>query len=130
MADRRNRDHLERLWDELAECVFRLSDEATLAESTETGADPQEEAERTRLVLQHALQSVESVNRRLSSLGHTINPKSWKSDGNVFQNRCLNCGTILMFTAGEPRCLALYTRCPAATKGEVLSDRLFQRPIS
>ncbi|SRR5579862_842764 len=130
MADKRNRDHLERLWDELAESVFRLSDEAILAESTETGTDPQEEAERTRLVLQQALQSFESVNRRLSSFGHTINPKSWRSDGNVCENLCLNCVTILTFTAGEPRSLALYTRYPAATKGEVSSDRLFQRPIS
>jgi hypothetical protein len=117
MADKRNRDHPEHLWDELAESVFRLSDEAILAESTETGTDPQEEAERTRLVLQQALQSFESVNRRLSNLGHTINPTSWRSEGNEYHNRCLNCGSIVTFTADEPRNLALYSRCPTTIRG-------------
>ena len=130
MADKRNRNPLERLADELAESVFRLSDEEILGETTEAGADPKQEAERTRLVLQQALQSFESVNRRLSNLGHTINPTSWRSEGNEYHNRCLNCGSIVTFTAEEPRNLALYTRCPATIRGGYWRDRLSQRPIS
>ena len=131
MADKLNHDPLERLADELVESAFRLSDEEILAcENTEAGVDPKQEAERTRLVLQQALQSFESVNRRLSNLGHTINPTSWRSEGNEYHNRCLNCGSIVTFTADEPRNVALYTRCPAAIRGGYWRDGLFQRPIS
>src|SRR5579872_5436674 len=44
--------------------------------------------------------------------------------GNVCENRCLNCSSILTLTVGGPRSLALYTRRPAATKGEVSSSLL------
>lgn len=129
MADK-NRDPLERLADEVAESVFRLSDGEILDESTQAGADPKQEAEHTRWVLQQALQSFDFVNTRLSNLGHTINPNSWRSEGNVYHNRCLNCGSIVTFAADGPRNLALYTRCPAAMKAGGWGDRLMQRPIS
>lgn len=131
MADKQNREHLEHLADELAESVLRLSDEEILEERSEAGADPKPEAERTRLALQKGLQSFESVNRRLSNLGHTINPNGWRSEGNEYHNRCLNCGSSVMFTADEPRSLALYTPCPANNEPwRDRAGRLFQRPIS
>ena len=42
---------LERIMNHLADSVLGLSDDATLAETRETGDDPDEEAERTRSVL-------------------------------------------------------------------------------
>ena len=74
MADEKNHDeHLERITNQLAESVLGLSDEAIIAETTETGADPEQEAERTRLVLRQASKALDNVNKRLSNLGHTIN---------------------------------------------------------
>ena len=59
MTDKTNHvEKLERIMEQLAESVLELSDEALLAEITESGADPQEEAERTRLVLRQALDNV------------------------------------------------------------------------
>ena len=55
MTDRSNHvEKLERIMDQLADSVLELSDEALLAEITESGADPHQEAERTRLVLRQA----------------------------------------------------------------------------
>jgi hypothetical protein len=52
MADKKNHDeHLERITNHLAESVLGLSDEAIIAETSEAGADPEPEAEATRLVL-------------------------------------------------------------------------------
>ena len=55
-------EKLERIMEQLADSILELSDEAILAEVMENGADPQEEAERIRLVLQQASESVEGVN--------------------------------------------------------------------
>ena len=52
MANRKTDDErLERLMNHLADSVLSLSDDAILAEVTETGGDPEEEVERTRMVL-------------------------------------------------------------------------------
>jgi hypothetical protein len=115
MADERDRAGLERLMKELAESVLKLSEDVILAESSEAGANFQQEAERTRSVLRQAAQRFQSLSRRLSDLGHTFNPKSWRSEGRVYQNRCLNCGSIVTFAAAadEVRSPALDTRCRA-----------------
>jgi hypothetical protein len=62
MTDKINHvEKLERITEQLADSVLELSDEAILAEIIESGADPREEAERIRLVLQQASKSVEAV---------------------------------------------------------------------
>jgi hypothetical protein len=99
MADKKNHDErLERLLNQLAESVLGLSDEATLAETREAGADPQEEAERTRLVLRRASKAFDNVTNRLSSLGHTINSNDWRRRRWGYHNNCLNCGSSVSFT--------------------------------
>ena len=55
-------EKLERIMEQLADSVLELSDEAIRTEITECGADPQEEAERIRLMLQEALKPAEVVN--------------------------------------------------------------------
>jgi hypothetical protein len=55
-------EKLESIVERLADSVLELSDEAILAEVEESGADPQEEAERIRLVLQQVSTPVEAVN--------------------------------------------------------------------
>ena len=49
-------DHSEAVMNQLADSVLGLSDEATVDEAGEAGADPNEEAERTRLVLRRKSQ--------------------------------------------------------------------------
>ena len=76
MTDKTN--HVEKLeWivEQLADSVLELSDEVILAEIRESGADPQEEAERTRRALQQAARLSEVEGKRLSKLGDMINPK-------------------------------------------------------
>jgi hypothetical protein len=59
MADKKNHDErLERLVNQLAESMLGLSDGAIVAETIEAGADAEEEAECTRLVLRQASKSV------------------------------------------------------------------------
>jgi hypothetical protein len=59
MADNKNYDErLERLMNQLAESMLGLSDEAIVAETIEAGADTEQEAECTRLVLRQASKSV------------------------------------------------------------------------
>jgi hypothetical protein len=84
MADKRNHDErLERLMNQLADSVLRLSDEAILAETREVGADLEQEAERTRLVLRQASKALDNVNKRLSNLGHAINSNDWRRGSRV-----------------------------------------------
>jgi hypothetical protein len=74
MTDRTNHvEKLERIMEQLAESVLELSDEALLAEITESGADPEQEAERTRLVLRQAARPQEVEDQRSSNLGDTTN---------------------------------------------------------
>jgi hypothetical protein len=85
MTDKTN--HVEKLeWivEQLADSVLELSDEVILAEIRESGADPQEEAERTRRALQQAARPSKVEGKRLSKPGDTINPKySRTSRGNL-----------------------------------------------
>jgi hypothetical protein len=115
MADKTNHDErLERLMNQLAESVLGLSDEAILAEANEAGADPQREAERTRLVLRQASKVLDDVNNRLSNLGHTINSNDWRRGQRGYHNNCLNCGSSVSFTTatGEMQGEALDGLCP------------------
>lgn len=52
-----NDDHSETVMNQLADSVLGLSDEAIVVEVREAGADPDEEAERTRSVLRSKSQS-------------------------------------------------------------------------
>jgi hypothetical protein len=71
MTDRINPvEKLERIMEQLAESVLELSDEALLAEITESGSDPQQEAELTRSLLRHAARPQE-VGQRLSNVSET-----------------------------------------------------------
>jgi len=115
MADNKNHDErLERLMNQLAESVLGLSDEAIFAETSEAGADPQREAERTRLVLRQASKALDNVNNRLSNLGHTINLNAWQRGQWGYHNNCLNCGSSVSFTTatGEMQGEALDELCP------------------
>ena len=116
MTDRiSNHDEkLERIMEQLADSVLELSDEAMLAEITESGADPQKEAERIRLALRQALETWQSVNERLSNLGHTINSNDWWRGQWGYHNTCVTCGSFVSFTAatGEMRGEALDGLCP------------------
>ena len=66
-------EKLERMMEQLAESVLELSDEEILAETTESGTDPQQEAERTRWVLRQAARAQEVEDKRLSNFGDTTN---------------------------------------------------------
>jgi hypothetical protein len=115
MADKKNHDErLERLMNQLAESVLGLSDEAILAETSQAGADPQREAERTRLVLRQASKALDNVNKRLSNLGHRVDTRSWLRAHRGYHNRCLECGSFVSFTAatGEMHGDALQRMCP------------------
>jgi len=68
MTDKINHaEKLERIMEQLADSLLELSDEAILAEITESGADPQQEAERTRLVLRQALKALDNAKKRPES---------------------------------------------------------------
>lgn len=115
MADKKNHDeHLERIMNQLAESVLGLSDQAILAETSEAGADPKQEAERTRLMLRQASKALDSVNKRLSSLGHTINPNYWWPGPASYHNNCLDCGSVVTLTTatGEMQGDAFDSPCP------------------
>ena len=103
MADNKNHDEqLEGIMSCLADSVLELSDEEILAETRESGADPQEDAERTHDVFRQASKALETVNKRLWSLGHTVNPKHWQHGERGYHNNCRDCGLSVNFTvAGE-----------------------------
>jgi hypothetical protein len=114
MADERNHDkRLERLMNQLAESVLGLTDEDVRTEASEAGTDPAREAKRTRLALQNAAGMFDSVSRRLSNLGHTINSNDWCSGESVYHNACQTCGLFVTFTTttGEIRGEALDEAC-------------------
>ena len=99
MADRENHDEqLERIMNRAADSLLELSDEEILAEIRETGADPQEDAANTRAVLRQASKTLETVNKRLWNLGHTVNPKNWQQGERGYHNKCRHCGLSVNFT--------------------------------
>jgi len=55
-------EKLERISEQVADSVLGLSDESILAEIRDSGADPQREAERIRLLLRQVLENTEVVN--------------------------------------------------------------------
>ena len=115
MTDKKDHyERLERLMNQLAESVLGLSDEAIFAETSEAGADPQREAERTRSVLRQASNALDNVNKRLSNLGHRIDSNSWLRAHRGYHNRCLDCGSFVSFTTatGEMQGDALDRLCP------------------
>jgi len=129
MTDKKNHDErLERLMSQLAESVLGLSDEAILAETSEAGADPQQEAERTRLVLRQASKALDNVNGRLSNLGHMINSNDWQRGQWSYHNNCLNCGSSVSFTtpSGEMRGEALNKLCPKSDKYTIRRREAFR----
>ena len=115
MADKKNHDeHLERITNQLAESVLGLSDEAIIEETSEAGADPEQGAEATRLVLRQASKALDNVNKRLSNLGHTINPSYWWPGLGEYHNNCLSCGSLVSLTTatGEMQGGAFDAPCP------------------
>jgi hypothetical protein len=118
MADKKNHDEqLERIMSCLADSVLELSDEEILAETRESGADPQEEAERTHDVFRQASKALETVNKRLWILGHTVNPKYWQHGERGYHNNCQDCGLSVNFTvAGETWGDALRGPCPKSDR--------------
>lgn len=115
MADKKYHDErLERLMNRLAESVLGQSDEVILAEANEAVFDPEQAAERTRLVLRRASEALDNVNKRLSNLGHTINSNDWWGGRSGYHNTCTTCGLFVSFTpaTGEMRGEALDGPCP------------------
>ncbi len=99
MENKRDHDRqLEKLMNDLADSVLELSDEEVLSEAREVGADPQQQGETTRAVLQQASKTFEDVNRSLSNLAHTVEPKLWRRRGEAYYNNCVTCGLSVSFT--------------------------------
>ena len=119
MTDKRNHDdHLEKIMNQLADSVLALSDEAIRTEASELGAEPEQEAKRTRLVLRRASKTLDKVNERLSNLGHTINSNGWWRGHWGYHNTCVTCGSFVSFSTatGEMRGEALDGHCPESNQ--------------
>lgn len=117
--DKRSREEiLERVTSHLADSVLTLPDESILAEAGETEADLYKDAEHVRLVLSEASQVLEDVTRRLSNMGHGINPNYWHRDHRGFHTKCLNCGSSVSFTTAtrEAHGGALDAPCSASNE--------------
>src|ERR1700741_1517157 len=117
--DKSNREEiLERVTSHLADSVLTLPDESILAEAGETEADLYKDAEHVRLVLSEASQVLEHVTRRLSNMGHGINPNYWHRDHRGFHTKCLNCGSSVSFKPAthEVQGGALNAPCPATNE--------------
>ena|SRR5438876_10299176 len=114
MAYKTSHDGQQRIMNHLADSVFELSDEEILDEVRETGADPQEEADRTSFVLRRVTDTWQSENERLSNLGHAINPNNWQCIDEIYHNYCLSCGSSVSFTTAMQRMEgnALDESCP------------------
>jgi putative NIF3 family GTP cyclohydrolase 1 type 2 len=122
MAYKTNHDeHLEGIMNQLADSVLGLSDEAILAEIRDAGVEPTAVAERVRVVLRDALQTLERVNIRLSNLGHTVDSNGWQAGRGGYHNKCLNCGSAVSFTIanGEIRGRAVIAPCPDTSQREI-----------
>ena len=109
-------ERVERIMNQLSESVLGLSDEEIVAEVSEAGHDPEQEAKRVRDVLQAPLQVLENVNLCLSNLGHTINPSNWQCGPLAYHNTCLHCGLSVSFTitTAEIRGSAVERACRAS----------------
>jgi hypothetical protein len=119
MADDKSREEiLERVVGHLADSVLTLPDESILAEAGENEADLYKDAEHVRSVLSEASQVLEDVSRRLSNLGHAINPNYWRRDHRGFHTKCLNCGSSVSFATAtrEAQGGALNASCSASNE--------------
>jgi len=93
----RHNEGIERIMNQLSESVLGLFDDDIVAEVSEVGHDPEQEAKRVRNVLQAPLQVMENVNLCLANLGHTINPSNWQCGPLAYHNTCLHCGLSVSF---------------------------------
>jgi hypothetical protein len=89
---------IERIMNQLCGSVLGLSDDNVVAEVSEAGHDPRQEARQVRDLLQKSLQALDKVNMCLSNLGHTINPSDWHCGSLAYHNTCLRCGLSVSFT--------------------------------
>jgi hypothetical protein len=106
-------ERVERIANQLADSVFGLSDNEILAEIGDSGANPDQEAERTDMVLRDASEKLENLNRRLADLGHTFNQNSWRRGWSGYRNTCETCGSFVSFeiSTGQMRGDALDRLC-------------------
>ena len=109
---------LEQIMNHLADSVLALSDEAVLAEVSDAGGDPVEEAEKTGNVLRQASQVLDHVTERLSNLGHAINANYWWRGRAAYHNSCLKCGMPVSFTRKTGEMLGSAVALPCAAIGE------------
>lgn len=109
-------ERVERVMNQLSDSVLGLSDDDIVAEVSQAGQDPQQEARRVRDVLKKSLQVLEKVNLCLTSLGHTINPSHWYCGPLAYHNSCLHCGLLVSFTiaTGEIGGSAVQRACRAS----------------
>lgn len=114
MEKSKSDQHRARIMNELADSVLTLSDGAILEEIRAAGANPHEEAERTRSALRDVSQLLENVSRQLLNLGHRINRRYWQPQRGGFYNDCLDCGSSVSFTpaTGDMGGEALHRNCP------------------
>ena len=112
--NKRSDEAIERVLNYLADSILYESDESTLDEAYHTDADPQSSAEYTRSKLGDVSEALHGVNRRLSSLGHTID-SNWQYNHGEYEGTCVNCGSTLSFRTGnhQSQGTALKTRCTA-----------------
>lgn len=130
MVDKTTYDHhLERVMNRLADSVLGLSDEAVIAEITETGTDPLREAERTRSAFRQTLKVLDNVNKRLSVLGHTVDSNDWHRGHWGYHNTCVTCGSFVSFTnsTGEMRGEALEGLCPGNEQHQIRRREAFRK---
>jgi hypothetical protein len=108
-------ERLERVMNQLSESVLGLSDDDIVAEVSEAGHDPEQEAKRVWNVLQKPLHALEKVNLCLSNLGHAINPSNWECGPLAYHNSCVHCGLSVSFTiaTAEIRGSAVQRACRA-----------------
>jgi hypothetical protein len=114
MVDKESHDQqMERVMNYLANSVLELSDEEIRAEAAAIG-DLEQQAERTRNVLRNAASLLETVNKALQELGHTVSPQRWQQHDRGYRNQCLTCGLAVSFAlgTGEMWGSALQGTCP------------------
>ena len=64
MGEKKSRDErVQELYNRLADSILELSDEAVIAEISETDSDPQEEAELVRIALKEASKQFDLAER-------------------------------------------------------------------
>jgi len=126
--NKRSDEAIERVLNYLADSILYESDESTLDEAYHTDADPQSSAEYTRSKLGDVSEALHGVNRRLSSLGHTID-SNWQYSHGEYQSTCVNCGSTVTFRTGSHHSqgTALKTRCAARYESVTSKRQAFRK---